>query len=94
MERAWQQMQKEGMVMMAINVGEGEDAIFEFTANYPVTFPLLLDEDSAVAEGWGVHGLPTTFVVDPQGRIVYRAIGGREWDDAKLLEQVRALKNP
>jgi len=92
MERAWQKMKDEGMMMIAINVGEDEDTIFQFTANYPVTFPLLLDQESEVVGPWGVRGLPTTYVVDPQGRVVYRAIGGREWDDPALLDKVRALK--
>lgn len=94
MQRAWEQQRREGVLMLAINVGEDEDTIFEFTANYPVEFPLLLDQDSTVISEWPVRGLPTTFVVDPQGRIAYRAIGGREWDDPALMAQVKALLNP
>lgn len=92
MQRAWEQLREEGIEMLAINVGEDEDAVFQFTANYPVEFPLLLDQDSSVTGAWPVRGLPTTFVVDPGGRLVYRAIGGREWDDADLLTRIRALK--
>ena len=39
-----------------------------------------------------LKGLPTTYVIDPQGRLVYSAAGERAWDDPKLLDQVRALK--
>ena len=85
-------MKNDGIHMLAINVGEDEDTIFQFTANYPVDFPLLMDSDSGVINQWPVRGLPTTFVVDPKGRISYRAIGGREWDDPALLSLVRALK--
>ena len=91
MQRAWERLRKEGIVMLGIDVGEDEDTVFQFTADYPVEFPLLLDQDSSVIGRWPVRGLPTTFVVDPQGRLAYRAIGGREWDDPALLEQVRAL---
>ena len=48
MERAYEQLKKEGIEILAINVGEDADTIFTFTADYPVTFPLLLDLDSAV----------------------------------------------
>jgi hypothetical protein len=41
---------------------------------------------------WPVKGLPTTYVVAPDGTIVYRAIGSREWDDVGLLDRVRALR--
>ena len=92
MQRAWEQLQGEGILMLGINVGEDEDTIFPFTADYPVDFPLLLDRESAVTGQWPVRGLPTTFVVDPAGRIVYRAIGSREWDDPALLALVRALR--
>ncbi|MCB1869272.1 MAG: TlpA family protein disulfide reductase [Gammaproteobacteria bacterium] len=92
MQRAWESLKNDGIHMLAINVGEDEDTIFQFTANYPVDFPLLMDSDSGVINQWPVRGLPTTFVVDPKGRISYRAIGGREWDDPALLSLVRALK--
>ena len=91
MQRAWQQLEKEGILMLGINVGEDEDTIFQFTANYPVEFPLLMDQDSRVINQWPVRGLPTTFVMSPEGKITYRAIGGREWDDPDLLAMVRAL---
>lgn len=91
MERAWQALKDEGILLLGINVGESEDQVWTFTSNYPVSFPLLLDQDSKTIEAWPVRGLPTTFVVDPQGRLAYRAIGGRAWDDPVLLEQVRAL---
>ena len=91
MQRAWERLDKAQVLLLAINVGEDEDVIFRFTADYPVDFPLLLDQDAKVAQSWPVKGLPTTFVVDPQGRLVYRAIGSREWDDPELLALVRAL---
>ena len=92
MQRAWEQLRPDGIVMLGINVGEDADTIFQFTADYPVDFPLPMDIDSAVTGQWPVRGLPTTFVVDPAGRLVYQAIGSREWDDPALLSQVRALQ--
>jgi peroxiredoxin len=92
MQRAWEELEPEGIVMLGIDVGEDEETIFVFTANYPVEFPLLMDRDSKVIGQWPVRGLPTTFVIDPEGRIAYRAIGGREWDDPELVAAIRALK--
>ena len=73
MQRAWESLKTMVSICFAINVGEDEDTIFQFTANYPVDFPLLMDSDSGVINQWLVRGLPTTFVVDPKGRISYRA---------------------
>lgn len=91
MNRAWARLRDENVVMLAINMGEDEDTIFVFTADYPATFPLLLDRDGKVIEDWPVKGLPTTYVVAPDGTLAYRAIGGRQWDEPVFLEQIRAL---
>ena len=92
MNRAWHQLEQEGIAMLAINMGEDEDTIFVFSADYPTDFPVLMDESGEVIAEWPVKGLPTTYVVAPDGRIAYRAIGSREWDDKALLDKVRALK--
>jgi len=92
MNRGWAKIKSEGIAMLAINVGEDEDTIFTFTGDYPIDFTVLLDQSGDVINQWPIKGLPTTLVVDPQGRIVYRAIGGREWDADELLNLVRALK--
>ena len=92
MNRAWHQLEHEDIAMLAINMGEDEDTIFIFSADYPTDFPILMDQSGEVIERWPVKGLPTTFVIDPEGNFVYRVIGTREWDDDKLLEKVRALR--
>ncbi|MDZ7803149.1 TlpA disulfide reductase family protein [Thiohalophilus sp.] len=93
MNRAWKTLKQHDIAMLGINVGEDEDTIFTFTGDYPVNFPILLDRDSSVIQAWPVRGLPTTFVVDKQGQIVYRVIGGREWDAPELVDMLIELQN-
>jgi peroxiredoxin len=40
---------------------------------------------------WKVAGLPTTFLVDQQGRIVASAIGGREFDHPEIVKTIQGL---
>ncbi|WP_297528692.1 peroxiredoxin family protein [Thiohalobacter sp.] len=94
MQRAWHKIRNEGIMMLAVNVGETEDTVFQFMGDYPMDFPVLFDHDGSVSEAWPMLALPTTFVIDPEGRIAYRAVGGREWDDDRLLDPVRALRRP
>lgn len=86
MERAYQKLKDKGVVLLGIDVGEDSDTIFTFTADYPVNFPLLMDMDSTVIKSYPVVGLPTTYVIDRQGRLVYRAIGTRQWDAVNILK--------
>ena len=92
MDKAYKLLQKEGIVMLAIDVGEDTDTIFEFTTDYPVTFPILLDFDAKVIKEYNVVGLPTTYIIDPQGRLAYQVIGTRDWTNVDLLNAIRALK--
>lgn len=91
MERLWQKTRDKDVVLLAINIGENSDTIFTFTADYPVTFPLLMDTDSAVLRQYPVRGLPTTFVIDKHGRMAYMAVGAREWDAPGILDALLAL---
>jgi peroxiredoxin len=91
MNRALKRLEQDAVVMLGINMGEDEDTIFLFTADYPTDFPMLMDRDGAVIADWPVKGLPTTYVVAPDGTLAYRAIGGRAWDEPELLEQIRTL---
>ncbi len=92
LERARLKVEGQGIVILAVNVGEDETTVFAFTGRYRVKFPLLLDRDGTVIGRYPVIGLPTTFIIDPRGRVTHRAIGGREWDDDRLLEQLRQLR--
>ena len=92
MNRAWHLIEEEGIAMLAINMGEDEDTIFIFSADYPTDFPILMDQTGEVIEQWPVKGLPTTYVIAPDGTIAYRAIGSREWDEKELLDVIRQLK--
>ncbi len=93
LERLWRLLGSENFVVLAVDVAEDADTVFAFTGMLEPapTFPILLDRDSAVLGNWPVKGLPTTFVVDKKGRIVYRAVGGREFDAPELVGQLRGL---
>ena len=92
MNRAWQKIKNDGIAMIAINIGEQEDTVFEFASQFPISFMVLLDERADEMKKWPMTGLPTTFILDPEGRIVYKAVGDKDWDDDALLDMIRALR--
>jgi thiol-disulfide isomerase/thioredoxin len=77
--------------VLAVDVGEGEARVRDFLKSAPVKFPVLLDRDGKAQREWGVRGLPTTFVLDPSGRIRYSFVGERDWSDEEVKSAVRAL---
>ena len=91
MQRAWKKLKNKNVAMLAINVGENDDTIFTFSAEYEMDFPILMDKNSSVVRSWPVSALPTTYVVDRKGRLAYRAIGDRQWDNKKLMKLILDL---
>ena len=77
---AWTDVQAAGAVVLGVSP-DGIGSHGKFRAKYDLPFPLLADEDHAVAEAYGVWGeksmygrtyegvLRTTFVIDERGRI-------------------------
>ncbi len=58
-----------GVRVVGIAIDDAPDAAREFAREVGVTFPLGVDEDDAMGDGYGVTGLPTTFVLDAAGRL-------------------------
>lgn len=66
------QLQKEGWELFAVNVGESASKVDNFVKNYALNFKVLLDKDMAVAYAYGILGVPTYFLVDKNGYIVFK----------------------
>lgn len=85
-----------GLTVVGISLDEeGPEVVKPFAKRFAVSYPIAVDE-GAVAEAFGgVYGLPTTYVVDGEGRITHRFIGIFPTDDMRpkleeLLQKTRA----
>jgi len=64
-----------GVAPVSINVGETKATVTEALRYRKVTYPVLLDTDSATARLYGVRVVPMTFVLDRTGAIGVRVLG-------------------
>jgi peroxiredoxin len=88
MERLYQTFKPTDFALLAVSMDrQGEEMARPFAEHLKLTFPVLLDKTSEVGNRYGVRGLPTTYLIDPDGRIIGAAIGAREWyrTEAKAL---------
>ena len=65
----------EGLVILAVNLGESPAAVRGFIEGGGYTFPVLLDTTGAVGNGYNVSSIPRTFFIDESGIIKYIDIG-------------------
>jgi len=75
---------KDRAAVLAVDVSDAESDIRAFMSENGLTFPVMLDGDSA-ANAYGVSAIPTTVIVDPEGRIAKRLVGGTTADALSLI---------
>lgn len=79
-----------GFTVLAVSIDQGpgrQEKVEDFVERHELDFPILLDPGSRVTRVFQTAGVPETFVLDREGRIVKRVIGASDWNS----ESNRAL---
>ncbi|MES2125366.1 MAG: TlpA disulfide reductase family protein [Gemmatimonadota bacterium] len=91
-ERLYQSYKDRGFRVAAVSVDEGDDEpVRNFASEFGLTFDLLHDRSGRIQQLYQVVGVPQSWLLDRNGRIVYVGIGGEEWDTPERRAQVDAL---
>jgi peroxiredoxin len=80
--------------ILAVNLAESEARIRRFMERVPLDFPVLLDRNTAAAKAWQARILPASFVVGPDGRIRYSALGEVDWTKEQARTAILELLPP
>lgn len=91
MEQLYQTFKEEDFVMLAVNLFETPEQVGQFRQEFQLSFPLPIDPDGSIVAFYGVRGIPTTFLIDRQGKIVAQAVGERNWGSPEAQELIQAL---
>ncbi len=59
----------EGFTVIAVNAGDPPADVRAFAREYGLTFPVWPDPNTQTLRAFGIQGLPTSFVIDRQGRV-------------------------
>ena len=80
-------------VLLGVNFHESAQKIRDFQAKHNVKFPLLRDASQEASAAWKVGVLPTTFIVDANGRLRYRVVGEVDWSTKAVADRINAIKS-
>ena len=80
MERLYRKLNDKGLTILAVNVMENLETVKKFARKYDLSFPVLLDRRGEVAAKYGANFLPTTVIINRDGKAVGIVIGPRKWD--------------
>lgn len=92
-QRMNDKLKKDELVIVLVNTAEDEDTIFSFLGEIGMDMNSLMDADGLATEKYKPRGLPTTILIDPNGKVQYQAIGGREWHRPVYINFLRKLIN-
>jgi thiol-disulfide isomerase/thioredoxin len=94
LERLHQTYQAQDLAIISIDLKEGVDQVKAFFQKHGLSFPSLLDTNGVVFRDYLVAGMPTTYLIDRDGTMVARGVGGRDWTRAEALQLIQELLKP
>ena len=76
LERAWRQYRKRGVVFLGIDYHDVTSDARTFLERHGVTYPTVRDGSGRIGDRYGLTGVPETYFVNRQGRLVGEHILG------------------
>ncbi|WP_028544215.1 thiol-disulfide oxidoreductase ResA [Paenibacillus taiwanensis] len=69
LQSAYDQWKNKGVDIIGVNYGEDELVVNNFVSQMGVHFPMWLDRKKTASKAFGIRPLPTTFFVNPDGKV-------------------------
>lgn len=82
---------KQGLEIIAVNLDKDRSSIKEFIAATQPQFTVAYDPEGTLAERYEVMGMPSSYLIDRNGKLHSTHIGFRDKDKAKLEQQIIQL---
>jgi len=83
------ELQKEfgpkGFTIIGVSLDDDPAAVKKFQSKVPINYPVVMGDGAMAAKFGGVEAIPTKFLVDREGKIVSRSVGGAEKADLEKL---------
>lgn len=91
METLYQNYRDLGFEILAVNVDDHPDKANVLLDDIEVSFPVLYDTQGEVSELYGVNAMPTTVIIDRNGKQRLLHMGYRKGDEVKYEKAIKLL---
>jgi cytochrome c biogenesis protein CcmG/thiol:disulfide interchange protein DsbE len=82
LQSTWEAYRDGGVRFLGVDYRDDQAAARAYEREFGITYPSVYDPGGVLAFDYRLAGLPTTFIIDRAGRIVYRFVG---YTDAAIL---------
>ena len=90
MERQYQVYKDEGVQILAVNIAQSDYEVRNYAEQRNLTFPIVIDKDKSVMNTYNIRPLPTTLLVNQEGKIEKIITGEMSEEDIQsYMEQIK-----
>ncbi len=79
-----------GLKIIGVNVDSKSEDARKFLSQTPAHFTVAFDSKGLTPKNYGVKGMPTSFLLGRDGKIIFQHQGFKEADREKLEQQINA----
>lgn len=79
------------LAIIAVNVDSDFAAAQKFLEKYPADFDIVYDPEGKLATEYEVRGMPSSYLINAAGELVYTHVGFRKKDAKKIRQQIDNL---
>ncbi len=91
MQKLYDQYQSKGLIFYRIDSKEKAETIKQFMEKESLNMPVLIDGNGRTERLFGVWAHPTTYLINRQGLVSFRAIGGSDWTTLQATSMIDQL---
>lgn len=94
LEKFAREMEGQGVEVIGVSVDQDRNALDKFVAQYHLTYPIGRDPGGRLAARYGTVKYPETYILDRDGDISDKIVGGADWEDPRMVSYVEYLAHP
>jgi len=91
LNRLHEQYRKAGFTLLGVNIDDRPDAAQTMARKLGITFPVLFDTEKRVSGLYDVNAMPSTVLIDRDGKVRYIHLGYRAGYETSYESQIREL---
>ena len=80
-----------GVVVLAVSIDRNDKRYRDFLAKNPPKFLTSRDPDSNLPASYGTFLMPESYIIDQQGKIVYKVANAQDWSDPAFINFFNSL---
>jgi peroxiredoxin len=78
-----------GLQVIGVSLDASSSDARTFLSETPARFAIAFDPQGATPRSYGVKGMPSSVLIGPDGKVLYRHTGFRDADRAQLEQKIQ-----